>query len=219
MTNMFKSPIDAKQFVRFKLITEIYELEKKGAIQDVDINAKINSMNNQQLQDLIWKVKQAKSEGIDSPFTIATIYWDPDIPGYRIAVPYDGAFVGGLKHNIPEGSRAFDQATKTWTILGESYFKVAQRLMWQFFAEKMGDVKTRREFEYERIAAEAQNKPLSKEELAAFTFVAHLDVDSISAAFKKRVITLHPDKGGNPKDFTDFNSAYQFLVKELKESK
>lgn len=181
------------------------------------MNPHIEDLNNDQLQELLWKAKQAKADGFSSPFKDASIYWDPGLPGYRMQVPYKKEFVVSLKMIVPQENLGFDQQTKTWSIL-ESYFHpVLSLILFHWVPEnKIKKIQTRTEYEALIAAGGASTTPqLSKEQVAAFTFVAHLDMDSLTAAFKKRATKLHPDAGGNSADFAEFNSAYQQLKKEM----
>ena len=182
----------------------------------MNIDPSLNKLTNEQLQDLLWKMKQAKQERIDAPHTRASIYWDPNLPGYRIAVPYRKEFVTALKANILAKECGYDETTKTWTILGETHFLAASQLLLIHFLGNIGQMQSKREYEAELAARQANNAPMTKEQKAAVVFVAYLDLESLASAFKKRAITLHPDKGGDSKDFSEFNAAYQMLKETMK---
>lgn len=177
-----------------------------------NIDSILNQMkDSKELADLLWKARQRLKEGYDAPFAVASIYWDPRVPCYRVSVPYNAEFVSEFK---TQTGPAFDEATKTW-VIAEGQYLPALRLILHHFQSKIGQIMVRGHYEAELAASQNRQPALSKEQIAAFDFVCHLDSESLAAAFKKRATTLHPDKGGSSADFAEFNAAYQLLKEEM----
>lgn len=181
-----------------------------------NINSKLDQLDPKALQDLLWKVKQTVAEGFSSPHIKVSIQWDPNLVGYRLGLPYNKEFVAALKTAIPDNQRGYDKTSETWTILEPSFMKALRVVLTYYVDTSIAKIQTRNEYEALLAASQVAAPAISKEQNAAYHFIANLDLDSLAAAFKKRAMSLHPDKGGSPSDFSDFNAAYQVLKEAMK---
>jgi len=143
------------------------------------------------------------------------IYWDSNIGAYRINFKYNVEFKDEFKKMIKEGGGAYgyDPVSKTWSF-PENFLQQVIELAEQYYPGATIIIEDRKEVEEKE--AKSAPAPLDKLQVAAVNFVARLDLRSLEIAYKTRCKTLHPDAGGNGAEFSEFNSAYQELRKEVK---
>jgi hypothetical protein len=134
---------------------------------------------------------------------------------YRIQNPYLEEMKVRFKGTqIPWQERGWDAQTRSW-VFTEPYFDTVLSWVKELFPGITPMIKTRLETENEARNTLPPGE-MSIFAKAAITFVDLLDGEALNAAFRNRAQRLHPDKkGGDGQKFSEFNSAYQELKKDL----
>lgn len=139
------------------------------------------------------------------------IWWDASVAAYRLTSPYNKELVDSLKAFIPVSDRSYDPASKIWTITERMYqpvIGVLQKLKLTFTAI------TKQQAEQASQSSPAATKGLPLAD-ALMRFITLLPYDSAKKAYLHASMQLHPDRGGNMDRYTEFNSIWQRLEKEV----
>ena len=141
------------------------------------------------------------------------IWWDDSVQVYRLVTPYRPNFVELLKQLIPSSDRAWDAASKTWS-LTEKFLPATKDLAEKIF----GGVAT---VISKQQAQAAQGQSNSGAAVRSTTPVGKLIEDWFSLlpyeaakkAYREGAMSLHPDRGGSLETMSKFNSLWQQIEK------
>lgn len=139
------------------------------------------------------------------------IWWDASVQAYRLTSPYNKELVDSLKAFIPISDRSYDPASKIWTITERMLTPttgVLQKLKLPFV------LITRQQAEQASSSSPTTTRGLPIAD-AIQKFLEIMPYESMRKAYLHASMQLHPDKGGNMDRFTEFNSLWQRLEKEV----
>ena len=139
------------------------------------------------------------------------IWWDPTIQAYQLSSSYSKELVDGLKAFIPVSDRSFDPNTKIWTIT-ERFLSPVQMMLTKL--KMQATVITRQQAEAASQSSPAKTRGIPLED-ALMRFCKLMPYDAIRKGYLVASMSMHPDKGGNMDTYTEFNSLWQRLEKEL----
>ena len=139
------------------------------------------------------------------------IWWDASVSAYRLTSPYNKELVDSLKAFIPISDRSYDPSSKIWTITERMLTPttgVLQKLKLPFV------LITRQQAEAAATSSPTTTRGLPLPE-AIQKFLSIMPYDSIKKAYLHASMQLHPDRGGDMARYTEFNSLWQRLEKEV----
>jgi hypothetical protein len=139
------------------------------------------------------------------------IWWDTTVDAYRVVTPYRPQFVELLKQLLPASDRAWDAASKTWTIT-EKFLPSVKDLTERIFGGTATIVS--------RQQAQAAQQPPPQRGGAATPvgklieeWFQLLPYSAAQKAYRYGAMELHPDRGGSMETMSKFNSLWQQIEK------
>ena len=139
------------------------------------------------------------------------IWWDTTVDAYRVVTPYRPQFVELLKQLLPASDRAWDAASKTWTIT-EKFLPSVKDLAERIFGGTATIIS--------RQQAQAAQQPPPQRGGAATPIGKLLEewfqllpYESARKAYRDGALALHPDRGGSMENMSRFNSLWQQIEK------
>ena len=145
------------------------------------------------------------------------IWWDTSVQAYRMASPYNSELVEVLHTVIPYSDRVFDKQTKMWTFV-EKYLIPLEKML----VGTMGfqpQIVTRVQVETQQSQqSQTSSAPATRGkaiDVVLVEFMKLLPFDAAKAAYRRAVMELHPDKGGDPRKASSLNEAWSRIEKEL----
>ena len=139
------------------------------------------------------------------------IWWDTSVDAYRVVTPYRPQFVELLKQLLPASDRAWDAASKTWTIT-EKFLPSVKDLAERIFGGTATIIS--------RQQAQAAQQPPPQRGGAATPIGKLLEewfqllpYESARKAYRDGALALHPDRGGSMETMSRFNSLWQQIEK------
>jgi hypothetical protein len=139
------------------------------------------------------------------------IWWDTTVDAYRVVTPYRPQFVELLKQLLPASDRAWDAASKTWTIT-EKFLPSVKDLTERIFGGTATIVS--------RQQAQAAQQPPPQRGGAATPvgklieeWFQLLPYSAAQKAYRYGAMELHPDRGGSMETMSKFNALWQQIEK------
>jgi hypothetical protein len=131
--------------------------------------------------------------------------------------PYNSELVEVLHTVIPYSDRVFDKQTKMWTFV-EKYLIPLEKML----VGTMGfqpQIVTRVQVETQQSQqSQTSSAPATRGkaiDVVLVEFMKLLPFDAAKAAYRRAVMELHPDKGGDPRKASSLNEAWSRIEKEL----
>lgn len=138
------------------------------------------------------------------------IWWDTSCQAYRVVTPYNRDFIEALKQLMPFSDRAWDGASKMWTI-SEKFLGPVSTLAEKFFHTKPTIV-SKAQAESAQTPRAVLGTPLAE---ACEKFFRLCPQDAMQKAYRNAAVVLHPDHGGDMQKMSELNSLWQRISKEL----
>jgi len=138
------------------------------------------------------------------------IWWDKDLEGYYMTMPFHKVFVDTLKQVVPGSDRGYNPAAKTWSFT-EKWLAPVTQLVTKIFGTPP-QVLTRAEAEKASAPSVGVN---SKLDTVVLKFFQLLPYEAAQRAYKAAAMTLHPDRGGKMEDMSELNALWTRIEKEV----